>query len=42
MEKKDYRTPEIRDWGTVTDVTQTGRTNPGGDGKTGSRPSQGQ
>jgi hypothetical protein len=41
MDKKDYRTPEIQDWGTVTDVTETGLTNPGGDGKSGSRPSQG-
>jgi hypothetical protein len=41
MDKKDYTTPEIQDWGTVTDVTETGLTNPGGDGKSGSRPSHG-
>jgi hypothetical protein len=39
---KDYTTPEIRSLGTVTDLTQTGQTNPGDDGKSGSRPSQGQ
>jgi hypothetical protein len=42
MDKKDYTTPELRTWGTVTDLTQTGKTNPGADGKSGSRPSQGQ
>jgi hypothetical protein len=42
MEKKDYTQPELRTWGTVTDLTKTGLTNPGADGKSGSRPSQGQ
>lgn len=42
MEKKDYTAPELVTWGTVADLTQTGQTNPGDDGKTGSRPSNGQ
>lgn len=41
MEKKDYTKPEVTDYGTVADLTETGLTNPGGDGKSGSRPSQG-
>jgi len=39
---KTYSTPSLSEWGTVTDLTQTGLTNPGDDGKSGSRPSQGQ
>jgi hypothetical protein len=31
-----YDEPQIEEWGSVTDLTQTGLTNPGGDGKTGS------
>jgi hypothetical protein len=38
---KDYKEPEIRDLGTVTDLTKTGLTNPGGDAKGGSQPSNG-
>jgi hypothetical protein len=40
--KKSYTSPELRTWGTVANLTQTGLTNPGGDGKSGSRPSKGQ
>lgn len=40
--KKSYTSPELRKWGTVANLTQTGLTNPGADGKGGSRPSQGQ
>lgn len=40
-EKKVYKTPEFSGFGSVTDVTQTGLTNPGDDGKAGSRPSSG-
>ena len=39
---ESYSTPSLREWGTVTDLTQTGLTNPGADGKSGSRPSNGQ
>jgi hypothetical protein len=39
--KKEYQRPELKNWGTVADLTQTGLTNPGGDAKSGSRPSQG-
>jgi hypothetical protein len=38
---KDYTTPEVEDFGTVADLTQTGLTNPGADAKAGSRPSNG-
>ena len=38
---KEYSRPELRAWGSVTELTQTGQTNPGTDGKAGSRPSQG-
>lgn len=41
-EKKQYRKPEVQDWGTVTDLTATGTTNPGGDAKGGSVSSRGQ
>ena len=39
--KKEYKKPEFTELGSVIDVTQTGLTNPGDDGKAGSRPSQG-
>jgi hypothetical protein len=39
--KQEYKTPEIRDWGTVSQLTQTGLTHPGADAKQGSRPSVG-
>lgn len=39
--KREYRKPEIRDWGTVTDLTATGQTNPGSDNKEGSAASEG-
>lgn len=38
---KDYKEPEIRDLGTVTDLTQTGLTQGGGDAKSGSKASEG-
>lgn len=41
MPKKPYRTPEIKDWGTVVDLTATGRTREGQDAKGGSAMSQG-
>lgn len=40
-QQKDYKAPEIRDLGSVTELTQTGLTRPGDDTKSGSRPSQG-
>jgi hypothetical protein len=39
--KQEYTTPEIRDWGTVSQLTQTGLTQPGMDGKAGSSMSGG-
>lgn len=39
--KKPYRKPEIREWGSVADLTATGRTRPGQDAKEGSAASQG-
>lgn len=42
MEKKAYTPPKLKKWGTVADLTKTGRTNPGADGKGGSAASQGQ
>lgn len=41
MDKKEYTEPELRTWGTVTELTQTGNTQAGTDGKAGSRPSGG-
>lgn len=41
-EKKQYRKPQVRDWGTVTELTATGQTMPGSDAKSGSSSSQGQ
>ncbi|HUP51824.1 MAG TPA: lasso RiPP family leader peptide-containing protein [Longimicrobiales bacterium] len=40
-EKKQYRKPEVQDWGTVRDLTATGGTTPGSDAKQGSVDSQG-
>ena len=40
--KKEYKRPEFTELGSVIDVTQTGLTNPGPDGKSGSAASQGQ
>ncbi len=37
-----YTKPELKMLGTVVDKTLTGLTNPGGDNKAGSRPSNGQ
>ena len=34
--KKTYTAPELRNWGNVVDLTQVGRTNPGGDADWGS------
>lgn len=39
--KKAYTSPELKKWGTVANLTQTGKTNEGGDSKTGSVASQG-
>ncbi len=39
--KKAYTSPELKKWGTVADLTQTGTTTAGGDAKGGSRPSSG-
>lgn len=39
--KKAYTAPRLKTWGKVSQLTQTGLTNPGGDAKSGSRPSQG-
>ena len=40
--RKVYVAPTIKRWGTVADLTKTGQTNPGGDGKGGSATSFGQ
>jgi hypothetical protein len=40
--KKPYTSPSLKKWGKVAELTQTGLTNPGTDGKAGSRPSEGQ
>lgn len=39
--KKSYASPQLVTWGSVEDLTQTGLTNPGGDQKGGSAPSNG-
>ncbi|MEW6636305.1 MAG: lasso RiPP family leader peptide-containing protein [Actinomycetota bacterium] len=39
--KKAYTPPELKKWGTVADLTQTGRTRPGADAKGGSALSMG-
>lgn len=42
MEKKSYTEPDVTDYGTVADLTETGNTNPNNtDVKGGSRPSAG-
>ena len=41
-EKKTYRKPNLKKWGAVADLTKTGQTMPGGDGKTGSVLSEGE
>jgi hypothetical protein len=35
-EKKPYRAPELEKFGTVSELTQVGQTNPGGDVRSGS------
>lgn len=40
--KKAYTAPQLADFGKVADLTQTGLTHPGSDGKGGSAASQGQ
>ncbi len=40
-DRKPYAAPTLKNWGKVAELTQTGQTNPGGDGKSGSRPSNG-
>jgi hypothetical protein len=39
--KKPYASPELREWGTLIDLTRTGRTMPGLDAKGGSAMSRG-
>jgi hypothetical protein len=39
--KKTYASPALKKWGKVADLTQTGRTMPGFDGKGGSASSAG-
>jgi hypothetical protein len=39
--KKPYTSPRLTKWGTVTDLTKTGKTNEGGDAKVGSVASEG-
>ena len=39
--QKEYSRPELKNWGTVADLTQTGLTRPGADAKSGSSASQG-
>lgn len=41
MQKNQYTKPIVRVLGSVSDLTRTGETNPGGDGKTGSVASNG-
>ena len=40
--KKSYSSPELKKWGTVVDLTQTGKTFEGADQKGGSGTSSGQ
>ena len=42
MQKKAYVAPNVRDWGTVAEMTATGLTRRGDDAKEGSAASQGQ
>lgn len=39
--KKAYTSPDLKKWGTVSTLTQTGKTREGGDQKTGSSASSG-
>ncbi len=39
--KKPYTMPELREWGKIIDITNTGLTNPGADAKAGSVLSRG-
>ena len=41
-EKKTYEKPTLKTWGTIADLTKTGKTNPGSDDKMGSVASQGE
>lgn len=41
MEKKQYQKPQLKEWGTIADLTATGKTMPGSDAKSGSAASQG-
>ncbi|HEX6386491.1 MAG TPA: hypothetical protein VF177_17605 [Anaerolineae bacterium] len=41
-EKKTYQKPTLNTWGTVADLTKTGQTHPGADGKSGSVVNPGQ
>ncbi len=41
MTKTPYTQPQLTTLGNVTDLTQTGQTHPGEDGKSGSAASQG-
>ena len=41
MKKKRYEKPQVREWGTVADLTATGQTQAGDDCKGGSAASQG-
>jgi hypothetical protein len=40
-QKKDYAKPELKELGSVAELTQTGQTMPGMDGKGGSAASRG-
>jgi hypothetical protein len=40
-EKEPYRAPELEEWGSVADLTATGKTRAGSDAKGGSAASQG-
>lgn len=39
--REAYQQPEVEEWGSVADLTQTGLTNEGGDAKDGSAASEG-
>lgn len=41
MEKLEYTKPELQVWGKIEELTLTGQTQPGGDGKEGSVASMG-
>jgi hypothetical protein len=42
MKKQPYTQPHLEAIGAIADLTRTGRTNPGGDGKSGSAASEGE